>query len=140
MKSKRILNERLLYVDCDDTLVCWDLSSYPPEEFPRIELDCWGPVMLVKHEKNINMVKKFALLGYGIVVWSQTGSEWAETVSKAVGIDDLVTAYLTKPRYYLDDLPCAQWMGERLYRDAKTGESIPRGNIPGHRDQPGGRT
>ena len=128
-------NERLLYVDCDDTLVLWDLSSYPEAEFPRIELNCWGPVMLAKHEKNINLVKKFAKLGYGIIVWSQTGAEWAETVARAVGIDDIATLYLTKPRYHLDDLPANAWMGERLYRDAKTGESIPRSNSPGHRNQ-----
>ena len=125
-------NERLLYVDCDDTLVLWDLSSYPDK--PRLELDCWGPVELVKHDKNINLVRKFAKLGYGIVVWSQTGAEWAQRVSEAVGISDIVTLYLTKPRYYLDDLPCQAWMGERLYRDPRTGESV-TGNRSGLGDQ-----
>lgn len=110
-----------MYVDCDDTLVMWNISSYPT--LPHIELDCYGPVVLAPNQKNINLVKKFKKLGYSIIVWSATGADWAEAVSKALDLDGIVSLYLTKPSYYLDDLPSNQFMGQRLWRDPITGET-----------------
>ncbi len=111
-------NEKLLYVDCDDTLILWDKSEYSEE--PKVLIECYEePASVVVHKKNVNLVRKFYLLGYGIIVWSATGSKWAKAVGHAVGIDSMVTAYLTKPRYHLDDKPCATWMGENVYRSMK---------------------
>jgi hypothetical protein len=123
--NKRIENEKLIYSDCDDTLIMWDVSKYhgilPPEDL--IEIDCFGYVSTVyKNTKQINLIKKLAKLGYGICIWSQTGSAWAEAVGKAVGIDEFVLLYTTKPRYHIDDLPADVWMGTRLWRDPVTGK------------------
>ena len=118
-----IESDRVLTVDCDDTLVLWDKSQFPESEW--FEMDCWGPVQLVKHHRNIKLLRKFALLGYTVIVWSQTGAKWAEAVGKAVGIDDVVTLYMAKPRYYMDDLPCEKWMGERVWRNPKGPEKDP---------------
>jgi len=111
----KIPGERTLFVDCDDTLVMWDLSKYP--DLPRIQLDCYGPVTLIPNQKNINLVKKFSKLGYTIVVWSQTGVDWAETVAKAVGIEEFVDVCISKPTYYLDDLSSDAWLDRRIYRE-----------------------
>lgn len=108
-------------VDVDDTLVMWNISEYP--EFPVIELDCYGPVVLAVNQKNVNLVIKLSKLGYKIVIWSQTGYDWAETVSKAVGLHPYASLYMSKPRYYVDDLPSNEWMGTRLWRDPITGKS-----------------
>lgn len=118
---KVLKSHKVITVDCDDTLVMWDLSKYP--ELERIELDCYGPVMLALNQKNINLVRKLSKLGYEIIVWSQTGYDWAQAVGKATGLDDIVSLYMTKPRYYVDDLESKIWIGDRLWRDPVTGNS-----------------
>lgn len=119
--SKVIDSHKVVTVDMDDTIVMWNLSDYP--DLPRIKLDCYGPAELVPNTKNINLVRKLYKLGYTIIAWSQTGFEWAHAVSKAVGLDDVVSLYMTKPRYHVDDLPSTVWMGDRLWRDPVTGNS-----------------
>lgn len=115
---KIVENEKLLYVDTDDTIGMWNLSDYPAKG--RVYVSCYNHITtIVPNQKNINLVKKFIKLGYGIVAWSATGAEWAKAVFTAVGLDEYVTIYLTKPRYYLDDVECTEWMGQRIYRDNK---------------------
>lgn len=114
-------SHKVVGVDCDDTLVMWDISKYP--DMPRITVDLCGPVQLVVNQKNVNLVRKLAKLGYQIVVWSQTGYDWARVVGKAVGIDDVTSLYMTKPRYHIDDMPASVWIGDRLWRDPVTGNS-----------------
>jgi len=114
---KTIKSDRVLMVDCDDTLVLWDISKYNLTQLDYVTVNVWQPTTLIKHQKNINLLTKFHKLGYTIIVWSQSGWEWAEAVGKAVGIDELVTSYMSKPRYYLDDLDCQTWMGSRIWRD-----------------------
>jgi hypothetical protein len=109
--------DRTLYVDCDDTLIMWNLSDYG-DETPRLTVNVWGPADVIPNQKNINTVRKFALLGYTIILWSKTGAKWARAVGQATGLDPLVTAYLTKPTYYLDDMEAAEWLGPRLWRAA----------------------
>lgn len=121
-KGKRILNEKLLMVDCDDTAVLWDTSSY--SDLETVDVLCYGRIsVLKKHQKNINLVIKFAKLGYGIIMWSQTGAEWAEAVGIAIGLDHYVLQYLTKPRYYLDDMDCTHWMGTRIWRNPRKNQA-----------------
>lgn len=117
----KLKSHKVVTVDCDDTLVMWNISEYPT--LPRIELDLCGPAILAVNQKNVNLVTKLAKLGYTIIVWSQTGWDWAETVCTKLGIDPIVSLYLTKPRYYVDDLESHVWMGERLWRDPVTGEN-----------------
>jgi len=118
----KIENERLLYCDCDDTLVQWDISKYP--ELEDVDVTCYGYTTPLKiNRKNINLIEKFVKLGYGIVVWSQSGADWAEAVSKAIGIGQFVEGYLTKPRYIMDDMPVDAWIGENVFRDPVTGKS-----------------
>lgn len=119
MKNKRLTNEKLLYIDTDETLAVWDQDSYA-EDVPEVTVNCYGvDASLQPHLANIKVIRKFHKLGYGIIIWSATGAEWAEAVSKAVGIDDLVTLYLTKPRYHMDDRPAPEWMGENVFRSSK---------------------
>ena len=109
-------------VDVDDTLILWDTSKYPDLKEVEVSINDLTATVRI-NEKNVNLVKKLAKLDYTIVVWSQTGYDWAEAVSNAVGLSQYVSLYLTKPRYYVDDKECQKWMGERLWRDPTTGES-----------------
>lgn len=117
--SKRLEAHKILVVDCDDTLVLWDRSEYP--DLKPVEVTCYGQTSaLHAHDKNVNLVRKFHKLGYTIIIWSQTGSEWAEAVGRALGLDECVYSYMTKPMYYLDDLPADSWM-KKIWRDPRGG-------------------
>lgn len=110
-----IPSDKLLMVDVDDTLVLWDKSEY--SDLPDVSFNVGHGVSHLKvHPKNINLVRKFHLLGYTVVVWSQTGYEWAKEAVKKLGLEDVVYAVMSKPRYHLDDLPADLWMGTRLWR------------------------
>lgn len=116
-----IKSDRVVMVDCDETLILWDISEYPKVD--QVNVYCHGkhtPVAL--HRKNYNLLRKFHRLGYTIIVWSASGWEWAEAVVKGLRIENMVTSVSSKPRYYFDDVPCEKWMGSRIYRDPITGK------------------
>lgn len=120
---KTIESDRVVMVDCDDTLILWDISEY--SGINRVTVNCYGhKAIVVPHEKNLKLLRKFAKLGYRIIVWSQSGWQWAEAVSKTLGIDDIVDTCMSKPRYYFDDIPCQEWMGGRIWRDPKNGAEV----------------
>jgi hypothetical protein len=122
MKAK-LSSDKVVCVDCDDTLIMWDISKYQ-DQLPSVDIECYGYVtQVLLNTKNINLVEKFAKLGYQIIIWSQTGHEWAEAVGKACGLDEYVALYMAKPRYHFDDLPASAWMGTRIWRDPITGDS-----------------
>lgn len=119
--SKVIESEKVVTVDIDDTLLMWDLSKYP--DLPRITLNCYGfEQVVVPNQKNINVVKKLAKMGYTIILWSQTGYKWAQTAGIATGLDEFVTLYMSKPRYYVDDLNSGFWLDKRIWRDPVSGK------------------
>lgn len=116
----KIGSEKNYMVDVDDTLCMWNLSQYP--DLPREEIDCYGHISVVCfNQKNINLAKKLQKLGYHLIVWSQSGADWAEAVANKAGLTGV--DFMTKPRGYLDDLPADVWMGDRLWRHPITGES-----------------
>lgn len=113
-----IAGQKTLYVDVDDTLAMGDLSKFPPEEQVLIGYTN-GPIAVVPNQKNINLLTLFWKLGYTIIVWSQTGSDWAREVVIAFGLKDLVSVCLTKPMFYMDDKDVSKWIGPRRWRDPK---------------------
>lgn len=110
-------NWKVFCSDVDDTLAMHNLSEYPTEQRVVVEYT-HGPMVIVPNQKNINTLIKFKKLGYYVIVWSRTGSDWAEKVCEATGIDGYVDLYLTKPIFILDDRPANEWT-ERIWRDAK---------------------
>lgn len=111
-----IKSDRIVWVDCDDTLVLWDKSKFPNEELLTVE-HVNGPVEVIPHKKNINTVVKFWKLGYTIVVHSGSGSAWAEAVVVALNLEKYVTLCMSKPLYYFDDKPVETWARERVWRE-----------------------
>lgn len=118
--AKVLGSDRVVMVDCDDTLCMWNDSEYPM--LPQVEIPVKGKPLVRLNEKNIKLVVKLAKMGYTIVVWSATGWEWAKAVGMATGLDQYVSLYMSKSRYYLDDRPANTWMGERIWRDPITGK------------------
>lgn len=114
---KVIKNEQLVFIDVDDTLVKWEQPIHLPGA-KRIEIEDATDnsiVFLEPHLKHIELLKKYKARGYTVTVWSGGGYMWAESVVKTLGLEEHVDFVMTKPSKYVDDLPCTEWMGARIY-------------------------
>lgn len=107
--------------DVDDTLILWDKSAYPNAPTVTVSFGKHKDTVLAVHEKNVNLLKKFSRLGYQIMVFSQTGADWAKCIIDALGIEQFVDYYGTKPMFYIDDKGADSWM-QRVWRDPVTGK------------------
>ena len=132
-----IENEKCIFFDCDDTLIMWE-SQYVKEDDDgnlntvNIASPFYSPSMyattapiyeLVPHKKHIQSLKDCKQKNKNtVVVWSAGGWQWAEAVVKALGIEEFVDAVMEKPTMYVDDLPCKEFMGTRVYKEFKPGE------------------
>lgn len=116
--SNYMASQKVVVVDMDDTIVMHDLSEYQPRETIS-----YGPgdIVVSPNQKNINLLVKLYKLDYTIVAWSRTGSDWARAVCQKLDIDKYVSLYMTKPMFYIDDVPADGWM-KRLWRDPVTGK------------------
>jgi hypothetical protein len=124
----KISGDRVVMCDVDDTLVMGNLSDYPPD-MPRVYIDLYAtggvrPMELIPNQKNINLFIKFRKMGYRMIVWSQTGADWAEAVVKALGMEPYVDVVMSKPRWFFDDRPAEGWMGTQIWRDPLTGKEL----------------
>ncbi len=106
-----------IYFDVDDTLVMHYLN--PPEELMKDILLIADPsgfnVTVLPHKPHIAALKMHFEKGDTVVVWSQGGSDWAESVVIALGLEDHVDAVLAKPTKYYDDLTFQQWAPRVTY-------------------------
>lgn len=123
-----------VYCDVDDTLVKWGSPNSPEEEknsvvvvvpahkythiieeteqkYENIQYE--QRVVLIK--EHINQLKEHKRRGHVVVVWSAGGSEWAAAVVKAVGLESYVDVVISKPSWYIDDLPANEFMGKRVF-------------------------
>lgn len=122
-----------MYVDVDGTLVIV-YADYMEKDQPQgVE-----PIMSVDdskfypHKIHIDMVKEFKHRGFNIIVWSQGGSDWAESVVKKIGLEDYIDVIMPKPSWYFDDAPVEKFMPEntRIYKaplgsNGNTDDSLP---------------
>ena len=96
-----IQSDKTLFVDVDNTLVLWDEAhtTYRP------------------HQRHIDMMKKFHARKQPIIVWSAGGYEWAQRVVRELGLENIVTAVMSKPAWYIDDLTASEILPEinRIY-------------------------
>ena len=114
---KVIKSHRIVFIDVDDTLVIWDWKDISPDGIGLITVS--DPVsgftqQLLPHERHINLLKQFKARGHTVVVWSQGGYSWADTVVKALGLEELVDVVMSKPDWYIDDIPAAAFMGKNV--------------------------
>lgn len=110
---------KTVYFDVDDTLVLWD---QPIDETSFLFNLTGNPkygVWLKPNTNITNKVKIFKQCGYCVVVWSQSGPEWAEGIVKQLGLVDYVDLVIAKPFYHYDDRPCTEWMGNYRFPHTK---------------------
>lgn len=108
--------------DVDDTLILWNKSELPDSE-PLVLMGPKGHTVKVhSHQKNINLLKKLAKVGWYIRVHSGSGWEWAKLVVEALGLCDYVDEITSKPLGNTDDKPIGSDLAFNVYRDPTTGK------------------
>lgn len=115
MKYPPVSHELVFFSDVDDTLIFeYAHGEYDLREW--ITLDYYGtPVDRVISKKHVNFLKSLRARGYYIIVMTGNGKQWADEVVDKLGLKDIVSQTMMKPLKYLDDLPCQEWMGTRIY-------------------------
>jgi hypothetical protein len=115
---KVIPSTKIVYFDVDDTLVMWEWRQFDPEGKSLIQIT--DPISgfteyVMPHSRHIELLKRFKVRGHTIVVWSQGGYAWAEAVVKALDLESAVDLCMTKPDWYVDDLPSSAFMRSPVY-------------------------
>lgn len=88
-------------VDVDETLVLW---KDDPTDLQNSVIPVANGNLIVRfHKRHIQLVKQFYIIGWNVIVWSQGGSDHAEHVIKACGLENYIHAIMPKPDTVLDD-------------------------------------
>lgn len=124
-----ITNRNIVASDVDDTLILWDEHSrdltYPTEG--RLVIVCpydGLPYSFLVHERHVAFLKREKAKGSFIIVWSRSEGAWAETVVKALGLEDYVDIAMGKVTKFLDDkCNISDTLGAHLFLD-KDGHSV----------------
>lgn len=92
-------------MDIDDTCIIWEPEKYSHKEEDIIWIEDYNRKFpFLPHKRNIEFVQKLKLQGYGVVCWSAAGANWAETVIKKLGLEDLPDIIISKPELCVDDI------------------------------------
>ena len=96
---------RVVTFDVDDTMLMWEPEKYEhtPEELLCFT-DEYGQWHLLPHVNHVMFMRKLKQQGYGIVLWSAAGTDWAEKAAEMLKIEDLVDVCMSKPEFAVDDL------------------------------------
>jgi FMN phosphatase YigB (HAD superfamily) len=116
---KVIESHRTVFFDVDDTLVIWDWKEFSPDGSGLIQVKDPGSnhfELVLPHDRHIKLLKQFKARGHTVIVWSQGGWAWAESTVKALGLESLVDVVMSKPDWYVDDLPASAYMGNNIYK------------------------
>jgi hypothetical protein len=106
-----IENEHIAAFDIDQTLFMHDESSTCGIINPNSGSQIFGYANL----KHIELMKQFKGRGMFVVVWSKSGTKWAEAVVKNLELTPYVDLIISKFDRYVDDLKAHQVLGERIY-------------------------
>lgn len=95
---KLIESDRVSFFDCDDTLIMWDKIDL---DLPTVTIN--GRIFQI-HTKHVQKILDYHTMGFITFVWSNSGHKWAESVVKALGLEDKVTYVMCKPHRIFDDV------------------------------------
>jgi len=108
-------DDHVVAFDVDDTLVMWIWDQAEREKF-KIEIGKGNfKTLVLPHKVHIELLKRYKAKGKTVIVWSQSGNEWAAAVIKALDLEEFVDYVFTKPEKYVDDLKADEWM-EHVYK------------------------
>ena len=112
-----------IFFDCDDTLVIWENSDGTSKNKNAVTFRFEGrDFKLVPHKKHIELLKRCKKDGYEVVVWSAGSRKWGEEVIKKLKLTKYVDFIISKPTFYVDDLPTKKILHEhkRLFLKIKS--------------------
>lgn len=119
---KIIAHNHVVMCDVDSTLVMHE-NPYPNLSL-RLFLKVPDPIepdkfiSVLPNEPMIRLLKEELAAGKHVVVWSRGRYAWATNVLIALGFKDYENlTVMSKPDAYLDDKPCEEWMGPRVWID-----------------------
>ncbi len=114
-------SELTIYFDVDDTLIFWDNEVLKGPADDRIKMTCPHDGMITHHRvhtRHVGFLKKQKAKGYSVVVWSASGTKWAEAACIALGLQDHVDFVTAKPIKWVDDLTDPHHiLGKHIYLD-----------------------
>jgi len=108
-------NGYTVFFDVDDTLIIWANNTALDAEACISITDNTGTILARPHQEHIHALMDAHNAGHTVVVWSQGGADWAETVVKALQIEKFVDCCITKPTHLYDDLDYYLWLPKRLF-------------------------
>lgn len=119
---KTINSEQLICVDVDDTILLW--QPVTPENQSNL-VEFYDPYekckkWVLSHPAHIKIIKDRKARGATIILWSQSGYEWAVQAAKACGLLEYVDYCASKPVAIIDDKPASAWLQERIYLPANS--------------------
>lgn len=95
---KVIESDRITFFDCDDTLIMWKCVN---ADLPTVQIN---DRTFQVHDKHVQKIRDYHTMGFIVVVWSMSGHKWAESVVKALGLQDCVDFAMSKPHRIFDDV------------------------------------
>lgn len=112
---KVLKSEQYIMCDIDFTLLMWGKIK----KGDKVVLFTDPYTGEQKHVKvnvpNLKILTSRLSRGATIQVWSASGWKWARNAMRALGIDHENLYVSSKPYAYIDDKPCQDWMGDRVY-------------------------
>lgn len=112
---KVIISEQLICVDIDDTLICHKKAKRGDKVVQFTDPYDQTQRTVVVHEPHVKILKDRKSRGATILVWSQSGYQWATAVIKALNLTPYVDYVASKPVAIIDDKPASDWLAERIY-------------------------
>lgn len=115
--------EQLITCDIDETLISWEQPAGNRISFRCPYSNDW--LSVTPMSANIKVLTNHLARGTKVIVWSRSGYKWAKAVLDALRIDHDNILVASKPIAYIDDKPCQEWMGEKVFLpiDSKWGIS-----------------
>lgn len=92
-----IQSDRVAFFDCDDTLILWNEVD---KDLPTVSIN---DRKFQVHTKHVQKIKDYHTMDFYVIVWSNSGHKWAETVIKALGLEEYVDDAMCKPHRVFDD-------------------------------------
>ena len=106
-----IKSTKIVYFDVDNTLI-YSESEVPGKMFDTTLITI-SNVHFYIHNFQCELLKSFKARGHTVVVWSQGGADWAETIVRATNLTAFVDLVIGKPDWFCDDKPADQWLDEK---------------------------
>jgi FMN phosphatase YigB (HAD superfamily) len=113
-----IKSHKTVYFDVDETLILWEWRIFSDDSSHLVcitDPDSGVSEYGLPHNRHIDLMRQFKARGHTVVVWSAGGYDWAHRAVVALGIEAMVDVVMSKPDWYVDDIPASAYMKKPIY-------------------------